>query len=106
MKPNLNKIDEISNGDDFFKKKIIEIIQKEFPKEKTQYYLSLKEEDYNTTALIVHKLKHKINLLDLKDGFNLAQDFEVDLKNNKLDLKEKFDRLLLTIETFLNTLNL
>ncbi|MFD0964849.1 Hpt domain-containing protein [Pseudofulvibacter geojedonensis] len=106
MGPNLKKIEEISDGDDVFKKKMIDIIKQEFPKEKQDYYFYLEQNKYQESALIIHKLKHKINLLDLEEGFKLAQDFEVELKNNKLDLKDSFEELLATIEAYLTTLSL
>ena len=104
MKPNLNKIDEISEGDLVFKQKMIDILKKEFPEEKSNYHYLIENGKYEECSKLIHKIKHKINILDLKNGYIIAQNFEVDLKNNKLELKENFDEILSVINTFIKTL--
>ena len=45
-KPNLDYIDDIARGDTSIKKTLIDVIKNEFPKEKEDYFSSLKNKEY------------------------------------------------------------
>lgn len=102
--PNMTYINELSGGDKEFESKIITIIKQEFPEEKQNYYSSIEKEDFNTAAAHVHKLKHKISILGLKASYNVASDYENNLKRNTTNGKAAFDEVLHTITNFLNTI--
>ena len=99
--PNLNYVKELSGGDQSFEQKFLEIIKNEFPEEKQTYIDCLAREDYNATAEIVHKLKHKFNILGLENGYLLAVGFEEELKLGNSKLKDEFFSILITIEKYI-----
>lgn len=101
MKPNLNYLDEIYKNDIVFKKKLITIIKREFPLEKNEFTSNYNNKKYILAALNVHKLKHKINVLGLKEGFKIASEFEKELNNKKFNSYNDFIVILNVIENYL-----
>ncbi len=99
--PDLSKFDEISDNDVEFRDIMLGILKKEFPLEKTEFLDSFDNKNYKKSAEVVHKLKHKINLLNLEDGYVLASNFESQLNNNSPELFEDFVIILDVIEKFL-----
>ncbi|HAO14664.1 MAG TPA: histidine kinase [Tenacibaculum sp.] len=99
--PDLSKFDEICNDDTDFKKQMISIIKKEFPVEYNLFEDSFELRNYKATAEVVHKLKHKINLLNLEDDYLVAVKFEKDLLNGTIELYDSFIDILIKIEQFL-----
>ena len=102
--PNLNYINNLSDGDELFKKQIIMVIKKEFPKEIKSYYEAHNNKEFIKVAEIVHKIKHKISILGLAKGYQLAQEYELKLKRNSDDLKESFEEVIITITKYIKTL--
>jgi len=103
--PNLSYINELSGGDLSFEEKILSVIKKEFPEEKNIYYQNLKEKKYKEVAENVHKLKHKISILGLENGYSIAVEYENNLlDNSNLTLKEEFESILQNMTQFLNQL--
>lgn len=92
--PNLSYIQEIAGGNKEFEKKFIDILQLEFPKEKSSYDEFVSQEEYEEAAKVVHKIKHKLGILSMKEGYQMAIDYEDELKSGNLELKEAFDRVL------------
>ncbi len=103
-KPNLSYIKSLSGGELEFEEKLIKIIKSEFPNEKSIYYEHLKEKNYTKAADDVHKLKHKISILGLGKSYNIAADYENDLRENSLKLKDDFENILQIITEYLSTL--
>ena len=101
-KPNLSYINSLSGEDKAFKKRLIDIIKKEFPLEKNVYYINLKEENYKLVAENVHKLKHKISILGLEKSYEIAVEYENNLKERNANLEKEFENILLTITNYLN----
>ena len=99
--PNLSKFDEICDNDTDFKNQMIDILKKEFPEEQNLFYESFEAKKYKAAAEVVHKLKHKINLLDLEDGYLLAAKFEKQLLSDSIELSDDFIDILTKIEQFL-----
>ena len=102
--PNLNYIDALSGGDSSFKATLINVIKDEFPKEVEQYHKHVKIENYLKAAEDVHKLKHKISILGLEKGYEIAIKHEEALKLNKTSLDVQFQNTLTTITQFLTNL--
>ncbi|AXT20364.1 Hpt domain-containing protein [Flavobacteriaceae bacterium AU392] len=102
--PNLYYINDLSSGDAAFKNKIIAVIKSEFPEEKSIYLKNIKSKDYKKAAENVHKLKHKISILGLEKSYALAVEFENDLRDDNLDLKDDFNTVLQIITDYLNIL--
>lgn len=103
-KPSLTYIKSLSGGELEFEEKLIKIIKLEFPEEKSIYYEHLKEKSYVKAADDVHKLKHKISILGLEKSYNIAADYENDLRENSLKLMDDFEKILEIITEYLSTL--
>ena len=102
--PNLIYIDKLANGDESVKKRLIEIIKTEFPKEKKEYLLSLENLDYKKIEENVHKLKHKISILGLEKSYEIANEFEHNLRTQKLIDAKRFEKILIAISEYLKTI--
>ena len=103
-KPNLSYIKDLSGGEAHFEAKLIGIIKEEFPREKSIYFKNLDAKNYSKAADDVHKLKHKISILGLEKSYYIAADYENDLRENSLKLKDDFESILNIISEFLITL--
>ncbi len=101
LQPNLNYINELSGDDELFKKKLISIFKKEFPEEKTVFLQNYTTQKWKDAAENVHKLKHKIGMLGLEEGYQVAIDFENELLAHKNTLFPKFMLILDDIEDFI-----
>ena len=99
--PNLDYIKEISGGNEEFEKKFLNIIQTEFPKEKEEYMENLESKDLDQSAKVVHKIKHKLGILGLQQGYRLAVKYEEDLKYGDTKLQGQFHEILQTVEQFI-----
>ena len=102
--PNLDYIKEISGGNEVFEKKFLNIIQTEFPKEKEEYMENLESEKLDESAKIVHKIKHKLGILGLQEGYRLAIKYEEDLKYGDTKLKDEFNEILTSVEEFISNI--
>ncbi|WP_297798631.1 Hpt domain-containing protein [uncultured Eudoraea sp.] len=102
--PNLEYIKQLAGDDVAFEQKFIDILKDEFPVERQEYNKTLREGKTNETALIVHKLKHKLNILGLENAYRLAVTYEEELKMENTALKKEFSGILDTIESYLKTL--
>ncbi|WP_297766270.1 Hpt domain-containing protein [uncultured Muriicola sp.] len=102
--PNLTYIEKLSGNDEIFKNKFIAILKDEFPIEKEEYYQSLNASKTKETALIVHKLKHKLNILGMEKAYGLSVFYEEELNKGNTSLAPKFKSILDTIESYLNTI--
>lgn len=99
--PNLNYIKEIAGGNAEFEKKFLSIIQMEFPEEKEAYLAHLKEGELEECAKVVHKIKHKLGVLGLSKGYQLAIDYEEGLKKGQMELKPDFEKVLEIVEAYI-----
>ncbi|AWG20463.1 histidine kinase [Flavobacterium faecale] len=98
--PNLNYINDLSGDNQEFKNKLIGILKRELPLEVELYENELKNGDYIQAALAVHKLKHKVSILGLEKSYYIASDYEDNLKEKSLVLKEDFENLLKAMQEF------
>lgn len=101
--PNLSKVNEIADNDIEFRDKLLAIMQREFFVEKKIFLKAFHQKNNLESAAIVHKLKHKINLLSLEDGYRLATSFENQLLENNTILFHDFEIILKEIEKFLKS---
>lgn len=102
--PNQSYIKNLSGGNIEFEKKLIAIIKSEFPIEKEIYTKNIIAKKYNETAENVHKLKHKISILGLEKSYEIALQYENELKEKKTNLKADFEVILQTITNYLTTI--
>tara|TARA_R110002051_G_C8515495_1_gene467083 strand:+ start:267 stop:584 length:318 start_codon:yes stop_codon:yes gene_type:complete len=99
--PNQSYINSLSGGDDAFKQKLIDIIKKEYPEEKQVYFDNFAANNFKLAADNVHKLKHKISILGLEKGYEVAVAYENNLLNGTTDLKDQFETILKNITDYL-----
>ncbi len=99
--PNLSYIEEIAGGNKEFEKKFFDILQLEFPKEKESYDEFVSAQDFEEASKVVHKIKHKLGILSMKEGYQLAIAYENELKAGNLELRQNFDELLETVREFI-----
>ena len=99
--PNFKYIQELSEGDAAFQNQLISIIKKELPQEIKSYQNYSQLLDYKQMAASVHKLKHKISILGLEKGYEVASCFEENLRKQQLDLQKDFEKTLIIITHFL-----
>ncbi len=102
-KPNLNYLKEISGGDLEFEEKLLVIVKKELPEEINTYKNFLNENNFKQAAELVHKIKHKISILGLEKSYQVAIDYEEDLKQDNLNLKLEFEEILNSMISFIKT---
>ncbi len=102
--PNLEYIDQLSGDDEAFRQKFLVILKEEFPLEQKEYLESFEIKDGDRAALIVHKLKHKFNILGLHQGYRLAVDYEEALYKGDFGLNPDFMDVLNRIEVYLKTI--
>jgi HPt (histidine-containing phosphotransfer) domain-containing protein len=100
-KPNLTFIHQLSGNDLEFEKELLMVIKTEFPKEKKEYFSAIKEKNFKKTEDSVHKLKHKISILGLKNSYKLADEYESGLREKDNALQPRFNAVLATIEQYL-----
>lgn len=102
--PNLDYIKELSAGDIAFEAKLILVVKTEIPEEIAEYELNMAQSAFAKAAENVHKLKHKLGIVGLVHGYELAIAFEEELKLGNADMKGQFDEILLSVVHFLNDL--
>lgn len=102
--PNLSYIDQLARGDESVKNTLIGVIKEEFPDEKKEYIESLEKKEYKKIEENVHKIKHKISILGLEKGYEEANKFEHNLREDSLQGVEDFDKILQTISEYLKTI--
>lgn len=102
-KPNLNYLKEISGGDLEFEEKLLIIVKKELPEEINTYKNFLNENNFKQAAELVHKIKHKISILGLEKSYQVAIDYEENLKQDNLNLKVEFEEILNSMICFIKT---
>ncbi len=103
-KPNLSYIQSMSGGDKAFEQKLITIIKGEFPEEKKIYFENSTAKNYKLTAENVHKLKHKMSILGLERGYEIAVAFENNLQEGNTALQDEFEAILTAITNYLQQL--
>lgn len=103
-KPNLTYIDALSKGDELVKNNLIEIIKSEFFLEKMAYYKSLNNINFKEIEASVHRIKHKISLLGFVKRYQLANDYEHNLREHHLIGAKDFEKTIMAISEYLKTI--
>ena len=100
-KPNLNYINSMAREDDSIKIIFIDVIKTQFPEEKQDYYESFSKNDFKKIKDNVHRLKHKISILGLENGYKNANAYEHNLRLNFKDKSKIFHKTLVIISDYL-----
>ena len=102
--PNLEYINQLARGDESIKNELINVIKTEFPEEKKEYYDSLENKEFRKIEENVHKLKHKISILGLEKSYEIANEFEHNLRELSLEKKQDFENILKAISDYIETI--
>ncbi|MCH2194218.1 Hpt domain-containing protein [Kordia sp.] len=102
--PNLTYVEQLARGDENIRSTLIDVIKTEFPEEKNEYYESLVTKDYKKIEENVHKLKHKISILGLEKSYELANTYEHNLREKRMDGVDDFEEILNTITAYIKTI--
>jgi HPt (histidine-containing phosphotransfer) domain-containing protein len=103
-KPNLQYVDSLARGDESVRKILINTIKMEFPKEKEDFYISLKKKDYKKIEENVHRIKHKISILGLVKSYEKANEFEHNLREKSISGFRDFEKTLISISEYIKTM--
>lgn len=102
--PNIEYIERLSKGDSTIKKMLIDVIKAEFLEEKEKYFENFNKKKIKNIEENVHKLKHKISILGLKEGYSCANLYEHNLREKNTNGYEEFEKTLVIITDFIETL--
>ncbi len=104
--PNLIYIEQLANGEESVKKTLIDVIKAELPDEIKDYYNSIETKDFKKIEDNVHRIKHKISIFGLEEGYIKANEFEHNLREHQLNIKEQqhFDETLIIISEYLQNI--
>ena len=104
MSPNTDYIDQLSNGDIAFRKRLIDLIKDEWPKEVDEYRTQVTDENWEKAGSAVHKIKHKISIFGLEEGYRIARQLEYQYKDGIDAPREHFDQVVEKITLYLKNL--
>lgn len=102
--PNLNYIQELSGGNEEFEVRLISVLKEELPVEIEEFNKNMQQNRLQEAAQNVHKIKHKISILSMDESFFVAEEFENELRNDRLELQEDFIEILKKMTNFLSQL--
>ena len=102
--PNISYIKELSGEDRAFEQKFIKILKDEFPEEMRTYKEHIKQQELIRAAEMVHKLKHKFNILSMSNAYEFAVHYEEELREGRKELDVDFLPFLQTITNYLKTI--
>ncbi|MBX2817801.1 MAG: Hpt domain-containing protein [Saprospiraceae bacterium] len=99
-KPNLDYLEDLCEGKEESVQRLLNVVKKELKEEVSTYAEAIASKDYDSAALWAHKIKHKIGIFGLENGYALAQKHELLLREGKKDAHEEFERILKTVQDF------
>lgn len=102
--PNLDYIKTLAGDDLAFEQKFIGILKEEFPKELDGYTNYIAKQELKNAAEMVHKLKHKFNILSMTEAYEFAVVYEEALVEDDARGDSNFLEFLNQIKNYLNTL--
>lgn len=102
--PNLEYILKLSGSNEAVKSKLIDTLKFELPLEIDAYDLSMRLHKTAQAAACVHKLKNKIGILGLEEGYHIAEAYENQLKNREKKSQIEFENILTLMQNFVNSL--
>jgi len=81
--------------------KFRQVIKSELPEEKKQLTKALKNNDLNSAACIIHKIKHKFSLMSMNTAYELAIKYEVELNKGEIIEEDVFIAHVEQLEKFI-----
>ncbi len=104
MTPNLKYIRQLADGSESFENKMKGILKSEFPSEKKHFIQAYQNKQFSEAAEMVHKLKHKLGMLNMKQAYMFSINFESALKDKNTTGYSKFITILEIVEEFITEL--
>lgn len=104
MTPNTQYIDQLAAGDPEFRAKLIGLIKTEWPEEVSEYQQQVADQNWEKAGAAVHKIKHKISIFGIEEGYQIARELEYQYKEGHEASRESFDRVVELITQYLNHL--
>lgn len=102
--PNIEYIDQLANGDESVKNRLIKVMKEELPIEIENYNVNIEKLNWLEAAENVHKLRHKIGFLGLENAYQLSYEYEQNLREQSVLLKKEFEVVLKKIINFISKL--
>lgn len=103
-KPNLIFFEKLSKGDSEFMSRLIKTLKEDFKEDQIAYVKANQELNFDQMKFYVHRIKHKIGILGLEKSYILVGNYENDLSQENLNLKNDFLEILKTVSSFLKKL--
>lgn len=100
--PSLNYIKALSGDDEVFQAKLIAVVKAELPVEIAEYDENMRNCAFAKAAENVHKIKHKLGILSLEESYELAMEYEEQLKEGDSKHKEQFESILQACTDFIS----
>ena len=104
MTPNTEYIDKLANEDQAFRNKLIGLIRQEWPQEVAEYQEQVAAQNWEKAGAAVHKIKHKISIFGLEEGYRIARQLEYQYKDGIDAPREHFDQVVEKITLYLKNL--
>ena len=102
--PNLDYILKLSAKNETFKQKTLDILKYELPMEIDAYHNCFRSNKIREASECVHKIKHKISVYGMENSFYIAQEYENNLREGRIELQKEFEEILIVIRDFTNLL--
>ncbi len=102
--PNLDYINQLASGNELVEKRLINVLKEEFPQEVLIYSNDMEKLNLTEAAESVHKIRHKIGLLGLENGYHLSYEYEQNLRDGSIMFKDDFEIVLKKITKFITNL--
>ena len=64
----------------------------------------MKNDNFKLCAENVHKIKHKISILGLEKSYEIAEQYENNLREENYELQNRFSDILNKVTNYLNKL--
>lgn len=101
--PNLNYIKELAGDDMEFELNFMQILKDELPVEVEQYNNYILNGEFKLASHMVHKLKHKFNILSMEKAYAYAVTYEEKLKQGEKEMDLEFKLILNHVLNYLTT---
>ena len=98
--PNLIYLNKISDGDKTVRKRLLLVLKEEFTQEAEEYKFNIINNNLSSASEKVHKIRHKIGFLGMDQAYDLANQYEQNLRTNSIQLKNEFEIILDVINEF------
>lgn len=102
--PNIEYINQLANGDESIKNRLIKVMKEELPIEIENYNDNIEKLNWLEAAENVHKLRHKIGFFGLENAYQLSYEYEQNLREQSVLLKKEFEVVLKKIINFISKL--